>query len=221
MSFSVDLWNGFETIQSSFSSNIIKLNQLIDILSLYSSHVKDFYNNLVNLYELTKETATHYYNYLMSDKGKEAREYLSSILKKSPKKKINIDKKLQNGQQIVPTHTLSELIEDYGLPKLRDGNKIHVLVSSSTSSVHEHKIIKQGDEEIYVITNSKNNVRDLSRFINLRRNIKLELSNDKGNLSLHLVKLDEKFLKIREMNFMINIKVLLINLSFYLMKFLN
>ena len=56
MSFSVDLWNGFETIQSSFSSNIIKLNQLIDILSLYSSHVKDFYNNLVNLYESTKES---------------------------------------------------------------------------------------------------------------------------------------------------------------------
>ena len=30
------------------------------------------------LYELTKETATHYYNNLMSDKGKEAREYLAS-----------------------------------------------------------------------------------------------------------------------------------------------
>ena len=56
MSFSVDLWNGFEAIKSSFSSNLIKLNQLIDILSLYSSHVKEFYNNLINLYESTNKS---------------------------------------------------------------------------------------------------------------------------------------------------------------------
>ena len=56
MSFGVDLWNGFEIIKSSFSSNLIKLNQLVDILSSYSSYVKDYYNNLINLYESTNET---------------------------------------------------------------------------------------------------------------------------------------------------------------------
>ena len=56
MSFSVDLWNGFDIIKASFSSNLIKLNQLIDILSQYSLYVKDFYNNLINLYESTKES---------------------------------------------------------------------------------------------------------------------------------------------------------------------
>ena len=56
MSFSVDLWNGFEAIKFSFSSNLIKLNQLIDILSLYTSHVKEFYNNLINLYESTNKS---------------------------------------------------------------------------------------------------------------------------------------------------------------------
>ena len=62
MSFSVDLWNGFEIIKSSFSSDLLKLNQLMDILSSYSSYIKDYYNNLINLCESTNETIGREYS---------------------------------------------------------------------------------------------------------------------------------------------------------------
>ena len=51
MSFSVDLWNGFDIIKSSFIKYGKKLSQLIEILSSYSAHIKDIYTNLDNLYQ--------------------------------------------------------------------------------------------------------------------------------------------------------------------------
>ena len=56
MSFSVDLWNGFDIIKSSFTLNIKKLNQLIQILLSYSSYIKDYSKNLMNLYQTSKES---------------------------------------------------------------------------------------------------------------------------------------------------------------------
>ena len=51
MSFSVDLWNNFDIIKSSFNKYIKKLSYLINILSSYSEHIKDISTNLDNLYE--------------------------------------------------------------------------------------------------------------------------------------------------------------------------
>ena len=56
MSFNVDLWNGFEIIKSSFFSNFKKVNLLTDILLSYSSHIKEHYTNLNNLYESLNES---------------------------------------------------------------------------------------------------------------------------------------------------------------------
>ena len=53
MSFNVDLWNGFDTIKSSFDSNLKKLNLLIYILESYSIYIKEHYTNLFNLYLTT------------------------------------------------------------------------------------------------------------------------------------------------------------------------
>ena len=52
MSFSVDLWNGFDIIKSAFSSNIKGVKTLIDILNSYSNLQKDYYKGLSNI---TKE----------------------------------------------------------------------------------------------------------------------------------------------------------------------
>ena len=67
MSFSVDLWNGFDIIKSSFLSNWVKMNQLIELLLLYSSHVKVFYEGLNNLYESTKNAIGKKGNIIFND----------------------------------------------------------------------------------------------------------------------------------------------------------
>ena len=67
MSFSVDMWNGFDIIKSSFLSNWIKMNQLIELLLLYSSHVKVFYEGLNNLYESTKNAIGKKGNIIFND----------------------------------------------------------------------------------------------------------------------------------------------------------
>lgn len=56
MSFRVDLWNGFDKIKSSFISNIKKLNLLNEILSQYSSYIKEYSINLIDLYQTTQES---------------------------------------------------------------------------------------------------------------------------------------------------------------------
>ena len=67
MSFSVDMWNGFDIIKSSFLSNWIKMNELIELLLLYSSHVKVFYEGLNNLYESTKNAIGKKGNIIFND----------------------------------------------------------------------------------------------------------------------------------------------------------
>ena len=51
MSFSVDLWNGFDIIKSSIFLNHKRVKQLLDILSLYSSIQKEYIKSLENLYK--------------------------------------------------------------------------------------------------------------------------------------------------------------------------
>ena len=56
MSFSVDLWNGFDVIKNEFSINHKKIKQILDILTSYSSLLKDYYKNLDNLYKEISES---------------------------------------------------------------------------------------------------------------------------------------------------------------------
>mgnify|MGYP006873018918 CR=1 FL=1 len=55
MSFSIDLWNGFDIIKSSFTSNNKRMKQILDILTLYSSLQKEYCKGLDNLYKEAKE----------------------------------------------------------------------------------------------------------------------------------------------------------------------
>ena len=55
MSFSIDLWNGFDIIKSSFISNNKRMKQILDILTLYSSLQREYYKGLDNLYKEAKE----------------------------------------------------------------------------------------------------------------------------------------------------------------------
>ena len=55
MSFSIDLWNGFDIIKSSFSLNYKRVKQILDILTLYSSVQKEYYKSLENLFKESKE----------------------------------------------------------------------------------------------------------------------------------------------------------------------
>ena len=56
MSFSVDLWNGFDIIKNEFSINQKRIKQILDILSSYSYIQKDYFKNLDNLYKEIKES---------------------------------------------------------------------------------------------------------------------------------------------------------------------
>ena len=56
MSFSIDLWNGFDIIKSSFYLNSKRIKQALDILTSYSLVQKDYYKGLDNLYKEIKET---------------------------------------------------------------------------------------------------------------------------------------------------------------------
>ena len=55
MSFSVDLWNGFDIIKNEFSINQKRIKQILDILTSYSLVQKEYYKSLDNLYKETKE----------------------------------------------------------------------------------------------------------------------------------------------------------------------
>ena len=81
MSFSVDLWNGYDIIKSSFNSNLKKMNQLTEFLTLYSSVLKDYIKNLSNLYQFEKESI---------EKQNEAFVYPFNILIKVFKEEIEI-----------------------------------------------------------------------------------------------------------------------------------
>ena len=56
MSFSVDLWNGFDIIKSGFSSNQRSVKQLFDILTSYSLLQKEYCKGLENIIKEIKET---------------------------------------------------------------------------------------------------------------------------------------------------------------------
>ena len=56
MSFSVDLWNGFDYIKTAFSLNNKRVKQIVDILTSYSNIEKEYYKGLDNLYKETKES---------------------------------------------------------------------------------------------------------------------------------------------------------------------
>ena len=49
MSFSVDLWDGFDSIKEAFSSNCKVLKNLLNILTSYSNVIKDYCSGLDNL----------------------------------------------------------------------------------------------------------------------------------------------------------------------------
>ena len=55
MSFSTDLWNGFDIIKSSFITNNKRMKQILDILTLYSSLQREYCKGLDNLYKEAKE----------------------------------------------------------------------------------------------------------------------------------------------------------------------
>ena len=55
MSFSVDLWNGFEIINSAISIHQNTVKQVFHILTSYSSLLKQYYKGLENLYNETKQ----------------------------------------------------------------------------------------------------------------------------------------------------------------------
>ena len=87
MSFSVDLWNGYDIIKTSFNSNLKKMNQLTEFLTLYSSVLKDYIKNLSNLYQFEKESI---------EKQNEAFVYPFNILIKVFKEEIEIYKNHYN-----------------------------------------------------------------------------------------------------------------------------
>jgi hypothetical protein len=55
MSFSIDLWNGFDIIRTSFNSNNKRMKLILDILTLYSSLQREYCKGLDNLYKEAKE----------------------------------------------------------------------------------------------------------------------------------------------------------------------
>jgi hypothetical protein len=55
MSFSVDLWNGFDIIKNEFSVNCKRIKQTLDIFTSYSLLIKEYVKGLDNLYKEAKE----------------------------------------------------------------------------------------------------------------------------------------------------------------------
>ena len=55
MSFSIDLWHGFDVIKSGFSSIHKKIKQILDILTIYSSLQKEYCKGLEDLHKEIKD----------------------------------------------------------------------------------------------------------------------------------------------------------------------
>ena len=55
MSFSCDLWNGFDVIKSAFTTNQKNVKTLLDILNSYSLLQKDYYKGISNIIQEIKE----------------------------------------------------------------------------------------------------------------------------------------------------------------------
>lgn len=111
------------------------------------------------------------------ENGKITRDSIQQLLRKSFAKPIDIDEMFKSGS-VVHTHTLQDLITQYGSLPLNKAEDIKVLVTSKFSSQFNNKILRQGDEDIYVIYNSQSSVINLTQLINDRRNVKLECEND-------------------------------------------
>ena len=211
MSFGVDLWNGFEIIKSSFSSNLIKLNQLVDILSSYSSYVKDYYNNLINLYESTNETIgkestifNDSLNLIVLSFKKESEQYknhydlitknIKEIKERIEKLKLNINQYFNKHEE--DTEKFNNVLNDL-IPKQDNFNKSckelclnmadeeanKILEEKKTNNSNQFKLLLLND----IITNNEKENKD--NFLKKA----LETKNDYVDFILESNKKREKY----------------------------
>lgn len=75
----------------------------------------------------------------------------------------------KKGDCIIFTHTLDELISQYGLMGLEGAKDIKVLVTKGANSSFSNSIFTNGEEEIYVVRDGQKYVDSLIKFIRKRR----------------------------------------------------
>ena len=223
MSFSVDLWNGFDIIKSSISLNFKRTKQILDILSSYSYILKEYYKGLDNLYKVANESkVSSKPNSLLDDSIqliissfkdesesiKEHYNYIYKYLNEFREKIDNIKLKVELvlTEHIQNKDIFSRILNNLILKKESYDKSCNDL-SIYLAEIEAKKIIKEKslnkeekkkDKEMYdnnIINDKNNNIIIKNWKNNLVINLIKDIPNKKENITKKLLDNKEEYLK--------------------------